>query len=64
MISMRPVDPVLVQVYSAECDVTVNLKIIFLVLCIGTSQETGDHADQAKGLLEEDGEFGALICSW
>jgi len=47
---------------SAECDVTVNLKIIFFCP-VGTSQETGDHADQAKGLLEEDGEFGALTCS-
>ena len=30
---------------------------------VGTSQETGDHADQAKGLSEEDGEFGTLTCS-
>ena len=30
---------------------------------VGTSQETGDHADQAKGLLEEDGEFGDLTYS-
>ena len=27
----------------------VNLKIVFWS-CIGTSQETGDRADQAKGL--------------
>lgn len=29
---------------------------------VGTSQETRDHADQAKGLSEEDGVFGACRC--
>jgi len=47
---------------SAECDVTVNLN--YFLGPVGTSQKTGYHADQANGLLEEDGEFGALIYSW
>ena len=44
---------------SAECDIMVNLKIVFLDL-VGTSQETRNHAGQAKGLSEEDGMFGTV----
>jgi len=33
-----------------------NFKFVpnYFLGLVGTSQETGDHADQAKGLLEED----------
>ena len=40
----------------------VNLKIVSWSY-IGASQETKDRADQAEGLSEENGVFGALTCS-